>query len=64
MMLPLGEGISLLSGINVTVVGEVDILDDNRRMKKLVGRLQTPVFVKGQLVPYILFSINEVVRHE
>lgn len=64
MMLPLGEVVPLESGLIVTVVGEVDIVDNNRRMKKLVGRLQTPRMINGHLVPYILFSISEVVRYE
>lgn len=64
MMLPLGQVVPLQSGVSVIVVGEVDIIDDNRRLKRLVGRLPTPHFFKGHLVPYILFSINEVVNHE
>lgn len=64
MQLPLGEVVPLQSGTIVTVVGEVDIVDNNRRSKKLVGRLQTPQYIRGQLVPYILFSMSEVVRYE
>ena len=61
MMLPLGKVVSLKTDVTVTVVGEVDIVDDNRRKKRLVGRLSSPKMIGKQLVVYILFSPNDVV---
>lgn len=63
MQLPLGVVVTLHTGIKLTVVGEVDIVDNGRKLKKLVGRLSTSRFIGEQLVSYILFSLNEV-NHE
>lgn len=62
MQLQLGSEVKLETGLSVTVVGEVDIIDNGRQMKKVVGRLSTPQFVKGSttLLCYHLFSISEV----
>jgi hypothetical protein len=62
MQFHLDQQLNLKTGVTVTVVGEVDIVEDGRPSKLVVGRLPLPTFVPNTtaLARYYLFPVSEV----
>ena len=56
----IGKEVKLKTGLEMTIIGECNIVENNQLTKKLVGKFENSVYVNNTLCSYHLFGLYDI----